>query len=169
MNIDLDRSEWPRLEQVAEKYGTAHGLRLVPGNHFGAVSGNGPPGFRLCRPKQLMFLFLSKDDEPGSSPFEPTGDSYVQLSVYAADREEWRKPMMDLVAEILSTWPGTRVATNMDLRPLAVATVRPDSYSLCRTRPMKRGIGPACLSLRACGRKRSTCRAILPMSHALRA
>jgi hypothetical protein len=136
MDVDLDRSEWPQLRQMAEKYGAAHGLRVVPGNQFGVVSGNGAPGFRLCRPKQLMFLFLSKDDEYGSN-FEPRGDSYFQLSIYAADREEWRKPMMDLVAEIVATWPGTRFVTNMDLRPLVTPTRPVDFTLLCRTRPMK--------------------------------
>jgi hypothetical protein len=135
MNVDLDRGDWPKLRQVMEKHATARGLSLVPGNHFGPAPANGLD-FRLCRPKKLMFLFLFKEDEPGNS-FEPRGDFYFQLSVYAADREEWRKPMVDLVAEIVATWPGTQFFTQMDLRPL-VTPIRPQFGQLCRTRPMKR-------------------------------
>jgi hypothetical protein len=136
---DIDQPDWPELKRIAGQFAAANAMQLVPADHSQLGFADADPfQYGLCRPNRLAVRVSTREDMGGRTfLFEPTGDRYVQLTVYSASAErDAERTLRELLAAIDARWPGTRFQTKLDLGP----SLRHEKFEpyACRTKIVRR-------------------------------
>lgn len=108
VTIDIDKSDWPRVKQVLDDFGTARGLRSQGPDPWRQHPGSPAQLVHLCSTGQLV---IGATGWLWSPP-------HVGLGFYAPDDDmTWKANARDLLTVIVSRWPDAKVTSYADLDP----------------------------------------------------